>query len=110
MINVIKLLNVYKTTLEMLNDRSYDMSEYYNGETIIRFCEPEDEDELLTTHDKLLLSYNKNNLKVIIKDDNDQKTCIFFYQSKIGINEVKKIIEFINENEIKHNILIIVDP
>lgn len=110
MINLNKLSSVYKTTLEMLYDRSYDVSDYYDGKEIIRFCEPDDNDEHLSQNDKLLLAYNKNNNKVIIQDNNDKKTSILFYQSKIGINEVKKIIEYIDEDEIKHIILIITDP
>jgi DNA-directed RNA polymerase subunit H (RpoH/RPB5) len=110
MIDLKKLSHVYKTTLEMLYDRSYDISEYYDGENILRYCDPDDNDTLLSNDDKLLLSYNKNNLKIMTTDLQNVKTCVFFYQTKIGINEVKKIIEFINDEEITHLILIMSDP
>ena len=109
MIDLKKLFNVYKTTLEMLYDRLYDISDYYDGENIVRFCDAEDDSIELSNYDKLLLAYNKNNLKIVINDNQNKKTCVFFYQTKIGINEVKKIIEIINEEKIEHIILIITD-
>lgn len=109
MIDLVKLTNVYKNTLEMLYDRFYDISTYYDEGEIIRYCDPEDDSPELSNEDKLLLSYNKNNLTLLTSDNNERKTCVVFYQTKIGINEVKKIIEYVNEEEIKHLILIITD-
>lgn len=86
---------IYKNTIDMLIDRKYNMKSHLkNGKHIKR------------TDEDFLNDYKENNCKLVINKNKTDLVSIYFYNSKIGINELKELFEILKENEVKHLILI----
>jgi DNA-directed RNA polymerases I, II, and III subunit RPABC1 len=86
------LSNVYKTVIEMLNDRHYNTSEYSNQLSI----------------EDIKKKYLHNNLEIIVKHNNNQKQLIIlFYNEKFGISDVNKLIEYLKEKKLNNVILVV---
>lgn len=86
-----------KTILEMLNDRGYNITEYLNNDKI----------DILSLN-QIKEEYIKNNCKIIVNKNKDDKICVLFYDEKIGIEMMKEIINnIIYKDKIYHLILVI---
>jgi len=99
MANFNKFFKTRQTVLEMLRDRKFDTTEYFdeNGEYI-----PLNQ-ELFNQN------FNINNLQLIVSKLNypDNKIQVLFHEKKIGIDILKLIISEMNEINIAHTILIV---
>ena len=78
---------IYYTTLEMLIERDYNMEKYVkNGK--IAF----EDDEL---HDKIIVTSPKGD-----------KVSVFFFNEKMGVNEIKELFETLINEKVTHVIFI----
>jgi len=97
--NFNKFFKTRQTVLEMLRDRKYETSEYFdeNGEYIQLNQELFNRD------------FNINNLKLTVSKINnpDDKILVLFHEKKIGIDILKMIINQMNDVNIAHTILIV---
>ena len=97
MANFNKFFKTRQTVLEMLRDRKYDTSKYFdeNGEYI------QLNQELFNEN------FNINNLQLIVSKLNnpDDKIQVLFHEKKIGIDILKLIIS--EMNDITHTLLIV---
>jgi DNA-directed RNA polymerase I, II, and III subunit RPABC1 len=85
---------VFYNTLDMLNDRKYDISSYKHNNKIKKF-----------TDEELIEMYESENFNLNLKNKND-KVLVFFFFEKVGINEIKSLFEFITNENVNHIILI----
>ncbi len=99
MANFNKFFKTRQTVLEMLRDRKYDTSKYFdkNGEYI------QLNQELFNEN------FNINNLQLIVSKLNnpDDKIQVLFHEKKIGIDILKLIISEMNDINITHTLLIV---
>ena len=85
------------TILEMMHDRGYDISEFYDNKQNINQL----------TLNEIKSSYLENNLKILVKkQEND--VCILFYNDKIGIEMMKEIINSKMKKEKFHHLILII--
>ena len=85
---------VYKTVIEMLNDRHYNTSEYPNQLSI----------------EDIKKKYHQNNLEILVSHNTkEKKLIILFYNGKFGIREVNELIEKLLERNLNNVILIVKD-
>lgn len=90
------LKKIYYNTIDMLKERNYNVKKYYKKGKIIKIS---DED--------ILKIYNND--KLIIKKEDKQDVCVYFFYNKIGINETKVLFNKIKKENINHVILVIKD-
>jgi DNA-directed RNA polymerase I, II, and III subunit RPABC1 len=95
MIDIKTLKKVYYNTLEMLIARNYHMDDFITKNKL-----------KVISDEKLLEKYEKNNCRLNIKKQNNNIVSVFFFTSKIGINEIKNLFQIIKDEEINHYILI----
>jgi len=94
-LDINKFRKIYNNTIDMFVDRKYIMKSFLkNGKPIKR------------TDEDFLNDYKENKCKLIINKNKTDLTTVYFYNTKIGINEVKDLFAILNENEVKHVILI----
>jgi len=86
---------IYQNTIDMFKARKYIMKEYYKCGKQIKI-----------TDDDLIENYKNENCKLIINKGNDEILSVYFYNSKIGINELKELFGRLQEENVKHLILI----
>lgn len=92
--NFDSLHRVYQTVIEMLKDRKYNCSSYQDKLTI------EDIRKL----------YIENNLEIIVHHSiHNHSLMVLFQNDKFGVNDVKELINYLKQKEIKHIILIVKD-
>lgn len=94
-LNIKKFQKIYQNTIDMLKARKYLMKEYFKNGKQIKISE-----------DYLIEKYKENNCKLIINKNADEKLSLYFYNSKIGINELKELFQLLQEENVKHLILI----
>ena len=90
-----RLQQVYKTTLEMLKDRGYAMKSHFKKDVPI-----------LPSNEQLLEMYNENNCKMVVSKNKKETTTVYFYWSKVGVNEVKDLFTTLQEDGVNHVILV----
>jgi DNA-directed RNA polymerase I, II, and III subunit RPABC1 len=95
MIDIKTLKKVYYNTLEMLISRNYHMNDFIYKNKIKEISDEE-----------LLKKYEIDNCRLNIKKPNNNFVSVFFFTSKIGINEIKILFKIIKEDKINHFILI----
>ena len=94
--NFNKLVDARQTVIEMMRDRKYDTDEYFdeNGNYKSEF-----------NSEKM---FNPQSLKLIIFNSlKNEKVQVLFYEKKIGIDILKNIVNDMNDQNIKHTILIV---
>ena len=86
---------IYKNTIDMLKARKYIMKDFYkNGK------------QIKVSNEELIERYKDNKCKLIINKKSDSILSLFFYNSKIGINEVKELFGLLQEEKVTHLILV----
>ena len=81
---------IYYNTIEMLVDRNYNMEKYLKNKKLIQIT-----DEQLT-----------QNTRIIINENDDKKVHIFFFNEKMGVNEIKILFGELKELKVTHFIFI----
>jgi DNA-directed RNA polymerase I, II, and III subunit RPABC1 len=97
-IDLEQLQKVYKTTLEMLNDRKYLVSKHFKKNKPI-----------IPLSEDLLKKYNENNCKLVLNKNKKEKITVYFYWSKVGVNEIKDLFKILQEDNVTHLLLITKD-
>ena len=98
MVDYSNLIQSRKIMIEMLTDRGFDMKMYYD----------KDGDVKILTLNEIKNKLNENNIQIIV-GKNDNKTCILFFDKKIGIELVKEIISNIIPLNLNRLILVVKD-
>ena len=94
--NFNKLVDARQTVIEMMRDRKYDIDEYFDENDNYKF---EFNSEKM---------FNPQSLKLIIFNSlKNEKVQVLFYEKKIGIDILKNIVNDMNDQNIKHTILIV---
>lgn len=96
MINFNNYKDIYVTVFEMLRDRKYNVAEYLNTTKTVK--------KLTNEKYKELFENNINTYNIMTGEENIN---VCFYNSKLGINEFKELIEKTKEEKINHVILIL---
>ena len=89
-LNINIFSKVYKHTLEMLTDRKYIMDKYSSN----------------ISNDDLLKEYNENKCKMVINKNKKDKVSIYFFNNKLGLNELKDLFVKLKEENVNHVIII----
>ena len=87
---------IYHNAIQMFIDRQYVMTEYLKKKKIIQ-----------KTDEELLTSYKENNCRLVLTKKTDTVT-VYFFNEKVGINEMKDLFKTLQEDEegVSHLILI----
>ena len=94
--NFSKLVRARQTVIEMMRDRKYDIDEYFDENDNYKF---EFNSEKM---------FNPQSLKLIVFNPlKNEKVQVLFYEKKIGIDILKNIVNDMNDQNIKHTILIV---
>ena len=96
MANFNKLVDARQTVIEMMRDRKYNTDEYFdeNGNYKLEF-----------NSEKM---FNPQSLKLIVFNPlKNEEVQVLFYEKKIGIDILKNIVNDMNDQNIKHTILIV---
>jgi len=99
MANFNKFFKTRQTVLEMLRDRKYDTSKYFD----------ENSEYIQLNQELFNENFNINNLQLIVSKLNnpDDKIQVLFHEKKIGIDILKLIISEMNDINITHTLLIV---
>lgn len=91
--STVKILSrVYKTIIEMLEDRHYNVSDYQHQFTV----------------DDIKTKYLENNLEIIVTHNtNNKQLIVLFYTGKFGIREVNELINSLKKRKLNNVILVV---
>lgn len=86
------LSRVYKTVIEMLNDRNYDTSMHHSQLSI----------------DDIKKKYLENNLETVVTHNiTKNKLIVLFHNDKFGISDVNKLITYLEKGGLNNVILVV---
>ena len=84
---------IFNNTIEMLIDRGYDMKDFIKNKKIINLT-----DEQLLQNTQIVVRPSKT--------ETDKKVHIYFFNEKMGVNEVKELFVELNTLKVTHFIFI----
>ena len=94
-LDILSFTKIYHNAIQMFIDRKYDMSEYLKNKKIIK-----------RTDEDLIESYKENNCKLVLTKPNIKTATVYFFNEKVGINEMKELFKSLQSEEVSHLILI----
>ena len=81
---------IYYNTIKMLIDREYNMNKYFKNNKLIK-----------VTDEELIQS-----TKIIVTDKKDKIVHVYFFNEKMGVNEIKLLFEELKNDKVTHFIFI----
>ena len=88
--DVLTFRKIYYNTLEMLVDRNYDMKKYLKNKKLIQM-----------TNEQI-----SQNTRMIVNNKAEQKVHVYFFNEKMGVNEIKVLFGELKEDKVTHIIFI----